>query len=56
MKKVDRHTGPPEYPETLEGPEAFERFRALTRKLVNVPKETIAKLERERKDSSFPPH
>jgi hypothetical protein len=40
---------PREYPETLEGQASFDRFRALTSRLVNVPKETVAKLERERK-------
>ncbi len=39
MRKEKRHTGPPEYPETAEGQEAFERFRELTRKLVHVPKD-----------------
>jgi hypothetical protein len=29
---------PREYPETAEGQEAFDRFRELTRRLVNVPK------------------
>lgn len=51
MKKADRHTGPPEYPSDLpEGQETWDRFRALTRRLVNVPKETVAKLEQERKE------
>jgi hypothetical protein len=38
---------PREYPEMLEGPEAFDRFRALTRRLVNVPK---AKLQEQPKE------
>lgn len=41
MRKAKRHTGPPEYPETEEGQEAFDRFRELTRRLVKVPKEKI---------------
>ena len=40
MRKEKRHTGPPEYPETEEGQAAFDRFQELTRRLVNVPKET----------------
>ena len=49
MRKDKKHTGPPEYPETEEGEAAFEHFRELTRRLENVPKENIVKLERERK-------
>jgi len=30
-----------EYPETAEGKEAFDRFRELTRRLVNVPKDKL---------------
>ena len=30
---------PREYPETEEGQAAFDRFRELARRLVNVPKE-----------------
>lgn len=41
MRKDQRHTGPPEYPPTEEGQEAFDRFRELTRRLVNVPKEKV---------------
>ena len=40
MKKTDK---PREYPETEEGQAAFDRFRELTRRLVNVPKEKLAK-------------
>ena len=52
MRREKRHTGPPEYPETEEGQAAFDRFRELTQRLVNVPKETVVILERERKDNS----
>ena len=54
MKKVDRHTGPPEYPETLEGQEAFDRFRALTRRLVNVPKNRLRQIEDDESSTTSP--
>lgn len=41
---------PREYPETLEGQAAFDRFRALTQRLVNVPREKV----REAKDDKQP--
>ena len=51
MRKDQKHTGPPEYPEAAEGPEAFARFRELTRRLARVPKEKL----RDDTDRSQPP-
>ena len=42
MRSKDK---PREYPETEEGQAAFDRFREMTRRLVNVPKEAIRKEE-----------
>lgn len=40
---------PENAPECIEGPEAYDRFKALTRKLVRVPKDELDRKRAEEK-------